>query len=128
MVILAKMLAADGVCGRQKAMSERDIIKIAITPQAKRAIEAVCERYGMSQIELASRLYTWLADQDEVLQAAVLGILPDSVAPDVAEMVLQRMADSGGRKLKAAKPAKKAIHITTELPGGKPRRGPGRKA
>jgi hypothetical protein len=105
-------------------MSEREIIKIAVTSEAKAAIEAVGERYGMSQIELASRLYTWLAGQDEVVQAAVLGILPEAVAPDVARLVLERLAGggsaggagSGGSSAApmriAAKKAGKPVHVT----------------
>jgi len=74
-------------------MSDRDIIKIAISPDSKQAIDDVCDRYGMSQIEMASRLYMWFADQDEVLQAAVLGILPKEVEVAVAKMVLERVAE-----------------------------------
>ncbi len=102
-------------------MSERDIIKIAVTPAAKQVIETVGERYGMTQIELASRLYLWLAEQDEVVQASVLGILPESVAADVAKLVLARMAEPATGRRKAAKTASKAVHVTTELPGGKTR-------
>jgi len=74
-------------------MTDRDIIKIAISPKSKQAIDDTCDRYGMSQIELASRLYTWFADQDEVLQAAVLGILPKDVEADVARMALERVVE-----------------------------------
>ncbi len=106
---------------------DREIIKIAVTPEAKQAIERVCARYGMTQIELASRLYTWLAEADEVTQAAVLGILPDTVASDVARLVLQRMAAEGNQTqagpastgaaplAKAAKPARAPVHVTKAL-------------
>jgi hypothetical protein len=73
---------------------DREIIKIAVSVQAKTAIERICQRYGMTQIELASRCYIWFAEQEEVVQAAVLGILPDAVAADVARMVLKRLADA----------------------------------
>ena len=128
-------------------MPERDIIKIAVTPAAKSAIEAVCRRYGMSQVEMASRLYTWFAQQDEVLQTAVLDILPRAVRPDVAELMLQRLAGeseqgSGGvirsssspspvtpgtpgsapttRPAKAARTTRRSIHTTTKLPDTNP--------
>lgn len=58
-----------------------------------------------------------------VLRTDMPAIFRGAVALDVAQMVLSRMAGESGGKLKAAKPAKKAIHITTELPGGKPRGG-----
>ncbi|QNN21197.1 hypothetical protein HED60_02550 [Planctomycetales bacterium ZRK34] len=131
-------------------MSERDIIKIAVTPQAKAAIEAVCRRYGMSQVEMASRLYTWFAQQDEVLQTAVLDILPRAVRPDVAELMLRRLAEetsgasgdsargmttseggNGPRPAKAARTTRRSVHTTTKLPGSPapaPGTGKGNKA
>jgi hypothetical protein len=110
---------------------DREIIKIAVSPEAKQAIERVCARYGMTQIELASRLYTWLAGADEVTQAAVLGILPDTVASDIARLILQRMAteprqdvspaagESAGAipLTKAAKPARAPVHVTKSVAG-----------
>lgn len=84
-------------------MSQRQIIKIAVSPAAKQAIESVCDRYGMSQIEMASRLYTWFADQDEPTQAAVLDLLPKKLAPDIAHLVLEQLA---ARRPRAAKQAK----------------------
>ncbi len=84
-------------------MSQRQIIKIAVTPEAKQAIEMVSDRYGMSQIEMASRLYNWFADQDEPVQAAVLDLLPRSMAPDIARLALEQLAS---KRPKAAKHAK----------------------
>lgn len=106
-------------------MTERQIIKIAVNSKAKQAIESMCERYGMSQIELASRLYQWAAEQEEVVQAAVLGILPDDVAPDVARLVLTRLAegDSASAPLKqAAKKARSSTHVTRKTSGRRPPR------
>lgn len=77
-------------------MSDREIIKVAVSTDAKRAIDQVAERYGMSQIELASRVYRWFADQEEVVQAAILDILPRSIAPQVAKMALEQLAAEAG--------------------------------
>lgn len=115
-------------------MAEREVIKIAVSPEAKQAIEAMCQRYGMSQIELASRLYTWLADQEEVVQAAVLGLLPEDLAPEIAELALRRMAEREGEgeagpgAKKAAKPAKKPVHATRRVPQGKSAKRRGRRS
>ncbi|MBI1368962.1 MAG: hypothetical protein GC162_09950 [Planctomycetes bacterium] len=107
-------------------MTEREIIKIAVSPKAKAAIESMCQRYGMSQVELASRLYLWLSEQDELIQTAVLGILPESVAPDIAAMVLRKLAgESGtpaGRSAKAARTSRRSVHVTTRLPDETPKR------
>jgi hypothetical protein len=90
-------------------MSERQIIKIAVTNDAKDAIEQVADRYGMSQIEMASRLYRWFAEQNEEIQATILDLLPRSVAPDVARLVLKKMA---AQKPKAAKRAAASTRTT----------------
>jgi len=78
-------------------MSDRDIIKIAISPKSKQAIDDTCDRYGMSQIELASRLYLWFAEQDEVLQAGILSILPTEFEADIARMTLENIASDKPR-------------------------------
>lgn len=107
-------------------MSEREIIRVAITPQAKAAIDALSQRFGMSQIELASRIYNWFGTQDEVLQAAVLKLLPESMEPDILRLALQRLASDAAPatpQSRAAKPARQAVHVTTKLPGSRtPRR------
>lgn len=106
-------------------MTERQIIKIAVSPKAKQAIEAMCERYGMSQIELAGRLYQWAAEQEEVVQAAILGILPDDVAPDIARLVLRRLAEGEADAPplnQAAKKARPSTHVTRKTPRRRPPR------
>ena len=104
-------------------MSEREIIKIAVTPESKKVIDRLSQRYGMSQIELASRLYNWFGRQDEVLQAAILDLLPDSMAPDIVRLALERIDTEPDReRAAAAKAARPAVHATTRLPGPPKRR------
>jgi len=74
-------------------MVEREVIKLGVTPATKEVIESVSRRYGMSQIEMASRLFQWFAEQDETVQTAILGLIPASIAPDVARILLERMAE-----------------------------------
>ncbi len=95
-------------------MTDREIIKIAVTPQAKLRIEQTSERYGMSQIAMASRVYEWFAQQDEVIQATVLNLLPDAVAPEVAQLILNQLAGKAHERpaRKAAKKAGKTTRTT----------------
>ena len=93
-------------------MSERQIIKIAVTHEAKDAIEQVSDRYGMSQIELASRLYRWFGDQPEEIQATILDLLPHSVAPDVAKLVLQKLASQKPIAAKRASTSTRSVPAT----------------
>lgn len=103
-------------------MSDRDIIKIAISPDAKVAIDDVCDRYGMSQIEMASRLYMWFADQDEVVQAAILAILPKEVEVEVAKMVLERVAEGKTTEFAPRPKGSRRSHGTKRIPGKRVRK------
>lgn len=111
-------------------MADRDVIKIAVEPAGKRAIDAACRRYGMSQIELASRVYRWFAEQDETVQAAILGILPASLAPDIAKLALERLIDDAAKAAPAKRAAKRAgknVHVTRRAPPADPAPGAKRR-
>lgn len=96
-------------------MPSRDIIKIAVEPDAKRSIDLAAQRYGMSQIELASRVYQWFAYQDEAVQVSILDLLPRGIRSDVARLLLERMADETP-SAKAAKRAGKTVHVNRRKP------------
>lgn len=97
-------------------MADRDIIKIAVEPTAKQAIDEACQRYGMTQIEMASRIYRWFAKQDEAVQASILEILPGSLAVDVARLALERLTGATPPQAKAAKKADSPVHVNRRMP------------
>lgn len=72
-------------------VSQRQVIKIAVRPEAKTIIAAFAEKNGMTETTLASRIYEWFADQDDALRKGVLGILPEGYELDVARVALERM-------------------------------------
>ena len=74
------------------AAKQRVSIQTYVTAETKAAVEALAQRTGMSQAELFTRVFAWLAAQNEVVQFGVLGLIPASVASEVAEMVLRRIA------------------------------------
>jgi hypothetical protein len=65
---------------------------LELTPQAKKALEDVCDNNGMTQVAVSSRLVEWFADQTDMLQAAILGHYPKEIEKDVAELILKRLA------------------------------------
>ena len=72
-------------------MAQREYLRIAVTPEAYTAVEKMCDQFGMTKQELASRMYMWLVDQDEIVQTSVLGLLPDSVEGPAAEIYMEKV-------------------------------------
>jgi hypothetical protein len=52
-----------------------------------RLLETLVQRSGLTQTELATRTFGWLAQQPSLLQAIVLGQIPDNEVPDVLALV-----------------------------------------
>lgn len=86
------------------ARKPRIIVRIELTPEAKRRSEAVAEKYGMTQIATTSRLVEWFAGQSEMIQAAILGQYPSDIEADVAQLILEKMTS-----LRSAESRQRAI-------------------
>jgi len=78
-------------------MSDPRQIQVKLSAEAFEAIERECRRTGMTKIELLSRVVTWYARQDDVIRGAVVGTLPASIAPDVARVLLEKLAEGKKR-------------------------------
>ena len=76
-------------------MAARIIVRIELTPDAKRRLMDISKRFGMTQISATSRLVEWFAGQSELVQAAILGQYPTEIESDVARLILQKMAGAG---------------------------------
>jgi hypothetical protein len=72
---------------------QRQNINIELADGAKDNLERVRGRNGMTQKELVARLINWFSAQDHVVQQIILGQIPQEVAPDVARLMLERIAD-----------------------------------
>jgi hypothetical protein len=79
-------------------MPSRIIIRIELTPGAKSRLKGICEKTGMTQVAVLSRMVEWFAGQSEVIQAAVLGHYPAEVQAEVAKLILRRMASEDRRE------------------------------
>lgn len=71
-------------------MSERIPVRIELTPQAKENIDQICEKTGMTQFAMLSRLVEWFANTDEWIKPAVLGLYPKEIAADIAKLILKK--------------------------------------
>ena len=73
-------------------MSRRFIMRIELTGPAKTKLATLSDRHGMTQVAMMSRLVEWFASQSEHIQSAVMGHYPSDLEPDVAKLILKRMA------------------------------------
>lgn len=71
---------------------QRQNLNIELADGNKDQLERVRAWNGMTQKELVSRLINWFCGQDRVVQQVILGVIPEEIAPDVAQMLLKRLA------------------------------------
>ncbi len=80
---------------------ERFTMRIQLDREAREALLELCERTGMTQIAVMSRVLSWFSKQNEVIQSRVLGGLSDETVAELAKQMLTKMAsgklDSAGR-------------------------------
>jgi hypothetical protein len=73
--------------------SRRVIMRIELNPSAKKALTDLCDHLGMTQIATTSRIIEWFAAQPDVVQAAILGLYPQDIRGEVAEIILKRLTN-----------------------------------
>ncbi|MFQ5415228.1 MAG: hypothetical protein ACE5E6_12295 [Phycisphaerae bacterium] len=76
----------------------RNVVRASLTPEAKRALDALVREYDMTLQGLLGRILQWFIEQDRMVQLTALGLLPrDQVRPIVSllfEQQLQQMDDA----------------------------------
>lgn len=78
--------------------AKRAIMRIQLDTSAKNDLDRFCEKRGMTQIAVMSRLVGWFIRQDDVIQTAVMESLSDSAMAQLARQLLKRMsAERSGR-------------------------------
>ena len=65
----------------------RAVIRLQMESASKKQVDEVCEKRGMTQIAVLSRVVKWFGKQDEVIQARVLGLLSDDLLSSLLEKV-----------------------------------------
>ena len=73
-------------------MARRFVIRLELSPPAKRMLSSITERNGMTQVAVMSRLVKWFNAQPDSIQGAILGRYPKDVEPDIAKLILRRIA------------------------------------
>jgi predicted transcriptional regulator len=73
----------------------RAIMRIQLDANAKNELDQLCEKRGMTQIAMMSRLVGWFVKQDEVIQTAVMTSLSDAALSRLAKQMLKQMASRG---------------------------------
>ena len=63
----------------------RGIVRLQLDLEAKDKLDELCEKRGMTQIAVLSRVVKWFGKQDEVVQARVLGLLSDDLLSSLME-------------------------------------------
>jgi hypothetical protein len=72
--------------------SRRVIMRIELLPEAKEELAIFSDRTGLTQVAITSRLVEWFCSENDVVQAAVLGLYPADVRNELPAMILKGMA------------------------------------
>jgi hypothetical protein len=72
--------------------SGRSIIRISLDTADVRALEDLCEKRGMTQISLVSRMVVWLAQQEYDIQTDILTIGVNTPSKAKSVKLLKRIA------------------------------------
>jgi hypothetical protein len=78
--------------------AKRAIMRIQLDASAKNELDRLCEKRGMTQIAVMSRLVGWFIRQDDVIQTAVMETLSEGAMAQLARQLLKRLsAERPGR-------------------------------
>ena len=72
-------------------MPQSVVMRIQVDADAKRAIDAICERRGMTQIAIMSRLIGWFLGQDSIVQTCVMEALSADATRELAKRRLNEL-------------------------------------
>jgi hypothetical protein len=73
----------------------RAIMRIQLDAGSKEELDEFCDKRGMTQIAVMSRLVGWFIKQDDVIQTAVMASLSDDTLSRLAKQLLKRMEVQG---------------------------------
>ena len=71
-------------------MASPIIVRLELTPSAKKALEGLTDQKRMTQTALLSRLVEWMAHQPSAVHAAVLAHTPTEATAETAKLMFQR--------------------------------------
>jgi hypothetical protein len=78
-------------------MASRIILRIEISSDAKRKFENTPRTFGMTQLAVTNALFRWFHDQNDEVQASILGLYPKAIAHDITTTILKRIVSDDTR-------------------------------
>jgi hypothetical protein len=69
-------------------MPKRHIMRIELTGPAKKKLEELSDRHGMTQVAMMSRLVEFFASRNEQVQTAMVGYFPDEMRGQISQLIL----------------------------------------
>jgi len=104
------MNAKNQSAAKSHAPAPEVIVRLELTPIAKRHLNQIAGQKGMTRTAVTSRLLEWFAVQNEMLQALILGHYPKEIQAEIALVILKRLgfdrnqaSASKARKAKASR-------------------------
>lgn len=82
-------------------MAARIILRIELVPNSKARLNDLQDKLGMTQVAMLSRLIEWFADQNNMIQAAIMGHYPVALKSDIVRIILKRMDKEEAEEKKA---------------------------
>ena len=71
---------------------KRSIVRVQLEEDAKQKLDELCDRRGMTQITVMSRMVNWFVAQDDTIQAVVLGSFSEQTMAGLARTMLKSLA------------------------------------
>jgi hypothetical protein len=78
-------------------MASRIILRIELSSDAKRKFENTPVTLGMTQLAVTNALFRWFQDQNDEVQASILGVYPKAIAHDITTTILKRIVSDDKR-------------------------------
>jgi predicted transcriptional regulator len=75
--------------------ARRAIMRIQLDSGTKHELDDLCDKRGMTQIAVMSRLVRWFVKQDDTIQAAVLDSLSPESLSRLAKQLLKQLDQQG---------------------------------
>jgi len=67
-------------------------MRIEVSPGVPQRLDAAVQEFGSTNISVVSRLLLWFVEQDEMMQASVLGLIPADSRVDITRRAIEAMA------------------------------------
>jgi hypothetical protein len=77
--------------------SSRSIVRVIVESDVSVTLGAICEKRGMTQVSVLSRLVRWCVKQEETIQNEVLNSDPMAESNETSRRLLRDLANSPHR-------------------------------